>query len=31
MNLAANWGFRYYYRRAGRRMPDFRDAWASRV
>jgi hypothetical protein len=26
MNLAANWGFRYYYRRRKKRMPDFRDS-----
>jgi len=31
MNLAAHWGFRYYYRRQKKRMPDFRDAWASRA
>ena len=31
MNLAANWGFRYYFRRQKKRMPDFRDAWASRA
>ena len=29
--VAANWGFRYYYRRQKKRMPDFRDAWASRA
>jgi len=26
MNLAANWGIRYYYRRQKKRMPDFRDS-----
>jgi radical SAM superfamily enzyme YgiQ (UPF0313 family) len=31
MNLAANWGLRYYYRRQKKRMPDFREAhlWAA--
>jgi radical SAM superfamily enzyme YgiQ (UPF0313 family) len=27
MNLAAHWVWRYHWRRRGRRMPDFRDAW----
>ncbi len=30
MNLAAHWGFRYYYRRQGRAMPTWRDAPAWR-
>lgn len=28
MNLAANWGFRYYYRRKGKRMPTWREVRA---